>query len=81
MKFQIEKEVIEKTTDCPYGHSCLETGKCGDRELCKIRCDIDEEILVLVSTDCAECPYRQPFGRMQICKCPTRNAIFTKYGA
>ena len=79
MKYEIPIDVIEETLDCPHGISCLTTGKCGDRPLCKIRYDLANDISILETEAHADCPYRRPLGSQQICRCPTRNAIFRKY--
>jgi hypothetical protein len=80
MKFDIPAEVLATTLECPHSFSCLTTGKCGDKELCSIQNYVADEISILQTKSRADCPYRKVLGTMQICRCPTRNAIVRKYG-
>ncbi len=79
MKYDIPVKVIIETMDCPHNFSCLTTGKCGDKELCRIQNNVADDISLLQTICRADCPYRKSLGSMQVCRCPTRNAIFRKY--
>ena len=79
MMYEIPNEVINASYDCPHNISCSTTGKCGDKELCAIQCDVTNDILFLETGECSDCPYRCTLGNLQICRCPTRNAIFRDY--
>ena len=62
IRFDIPTEVQSETMGCPHNFSCLTTGKCGGRELCKIAFDVASDVALLQTEDHADCPYRKPLG-------------------
>ena len=79
MNFTVPESVLKETTKCPRNFSCLETGKPGDPDKCKVRYSDGKNVLFLFSQEATECPYRLLFGTMAICRCPTHFALVTEY--
>lgn len=75
MKHPVPKSVIEQTTKCQHNFSCLETGKCGDKEMCAVQYADGENVLFLKDKEDASCNYRMSFGYNQVCTCPVHYAI------
>lgn len=75
MGLAVSQEILDRTTKCANGLSCLDTGNCGNREPCEIIYEAGREVLFLKSKESLNCPYRLPFGLGQICTCPTRYAL------
>ena len=64
---------------CHNSISCIETGKCGNRELCKVQRSAGENILFLEGGDMPfGCPYLLPFGYGHLCTCPVHARIHRK---
>ncbi len=61
-------------TRCEHNYSCLATGRCGDREMCKVD-RVCEDMLILSDQKSAKCAHRTTFGDHQVCVCPTRYAL------
>lgn len=62
---------------CPSGLSCLETGKCVDRCMCKIERAVGGNILFIKDDGFTfSCPYKVAFGFSHFCSCPVRSLIF-----
>ncbi len=78
MSTSVSKQVLEKTSKCIHGFSCLESGCCGTRPLCEIDHANGEDVLFLKAKDLISCPYRVTFGHGQLCTCPTRFALCTQ---
>ena len=70
MRISVPDDVLARADKCRHGYSCLETGKCGDRKLCKVDVADGQDVLFLEDSHYANCPYRLPFGDGQICRCP-----------
>jgi len=79
VKFNISDQVLQETTRCPNNFSCLFSGQCGDPDECKVQMANGKNVLFLKSKKALACPYRLPFGKAQICTCPTHFAIYKKY--
>ena len=75
MKIHVSDAVLNETTKCEHFFSCLETGKCGDRELCQAEYVDGERVIFLRDRSDAKCPYRVALGERQLCRCPTHYAI------
>lgn len=75
MNITVSKEILDRTTKCLHAFSCLDSGKCGEREMCKVTSDGGENVLFLTSKEVMACPYQLPFGNGQLCICPTHFAI------
>ena len=71
MSIIVPKEILDRTTKCPHAFSCLDSGKCGEREMCIVDQADGEDVLLLKSKEAASCTYRIPFGVGQLCTCPT----------
>ncbi len=78
MHIEIPDSVKQKAGKCPHDFGCLATGRCGDRELCKIERAYGENVLSLASREQISCPYRLAFGRGQLCTCPVRDFLHTE---
>ena len=79
MKVNVPGEVLEDAKECEYDYSCLKTGKCGEQELCKVNSADGLNILFLGGHPKCECPFKVPWGRSYICRCPVRYFLYTKY--
>lgn len=78
MNSAVPKEILEMTTKCPHGFSCLDSGKCGNHPLCEISSASGKNLLCLVSKNSPGCPYQFPFGYGHFCTCPTHYAMKSK---
>ncbi len=78
--FTIPDRVVQLADRCAYKHSCIETGTCGDRPLCKVESTLNHQISFLDTEKSAVCNYRILFGGKQLCMCPVRTFIFEHYG-
>lgn len=66
----------ELANRCPSKVSCLESGRCGDKELCTVQRSAGENILFLENGDLHfGCPYLLPFGYGHLCICPVHARI------
>lgn len=72
MTIEIPDSVRRNTAKCPHEFECLENGRCGERELCKVAYSNGENMLRLSGNDQFICPYRMSFGSGQLCSCPVR---------
>jgi hypothetical protein len=79
MSISLHKEILDRTTKCPHAFSCLDSGKCGEREMCEVNFAGGENVLFLKWKEASSCPYRMSFGYGQICTCPTHFAIVGRY--
>ncbi len=77
MKVEIPDSVRRQVTQCPHDFSCLETGRCGDREMCKVAHSYGDNVMLLASKEQVRCTYRVAFGRSQLCVCPVRDYLHT----
>ncbi len=71
MSITVSKELLDRTTKCPYAFTCLDSEKCGEREMCRVDYANGENVLFLKSKEAASCTYRVAFGFSQLCTCPT----------
>ena len=78
-RFQVPDKVIRQADRCSHKHSCIETGKCGGRSMCKIEGTLNHQISFLATDEPASCNYRIFFGGQQLCMCPVRTFIFEHY--
>jgi hypothetical protein len=78
MSIAISKEILDRTTKCPHAFSCLDSGKCGERERCEVSF-AGGNVLFLKWKEAANCPYRLSFGNGQICTCPAHFSILGRY--
>jgi len=75
MIVELPDDVRRRTTKCAYGFGCLETGCCGNREMCEVVGSFGPEVLQLATHECADCMYRISFGYGQLCICPVRGHL------
>ena len=73
--FEVAAAVLEKTTKCRHGFSCLQTGQCGDNPMCDVESAHGEDVLCVRTADWPQCPYHLDFGGARFCVCPVRSAI------
>ncbi len=81
MKHKVSADVLNKTTKCENNFSCLETGKCGGREMCEAESIAGNCVIFLKPENYTACPYRVPFGDSQVCRCPTHYAILKAFAS
>lgn len=67
---ELVESLAELAEKCPNGVSCLKTGKCGDRKLCKVVRRTGNDILFIEGDLSFSCPYLLPFGYGHLCVCP-----------
>ena len=75
MNIEVPDSVRQETTSCPHAFACLATGRCGDREMCKVDHAYGEQVLRLASDVQLSCAYRVAFGYVQLCTCPIRDYL------
>jgi hypothetical protein len=75
MKVEIPDSVRRKVTQCPHDFSCLETGCCGDRNMCEVEYAYGGNVMRLASNEQMHCPYRIAFGNSQLCLCAVREYL------
>jgi len=80
MALSVPDDVVQETTKCPHEFSCLSTGQCGHADKCEVQSADGKNVLFLASEEQRACPYRIPFGRGQLCTCPTRYFIYKQHG-
>lgn len=79
MGFEIPEHFLSETKECSHNFSCLKTDQLREHCMCEVQYGGGRNLLFLVSKEYARCPYRMSFGYSQVCRCPTRYAIFHKY--
>ena len=77
MMFEIDKEILKKTTDCAYNFKCLEDG---GKVCCKVEHCVNNHLIFVKAENHKFCAYKLSFGNSFICNCPTRLEIYNKYG-
>ena len=70
IKIKVPDAIKEKATLCQHGYSCLKTGCCGDRKMCKVDFAVGKLMLFLAPVEKALCSYRVSYGERQACVCP-----------
>ncbi len=71
---KVNNEIIKKTTKCKKNFRCLS----GETPLCKVEERMGEVIFIM----CKEhdpCQYRSYFGYSQVCTCPVRKELYSRY--
>ena len=79
-RFQVPDKVLKLADRCACKHSCIETGKCGERPMCEVENSLNRQISFLKTEKSAACNHRILFGGRQLCMCPVRTFIFEHYG-
>ena len=77
MKYEVDAEILAKTARCDKGFSCLKHER---PDLCRVKACIAGEIYFIQCSETLECPYKVQFGKEFMCTCPTRKALFHRYG-
>lgn len=70
MSIDVPAAVKREAVLCEQNCSCLQTGQCGDKEICKVDFAVGKKILFLTSNRSKSCPYRVSYGARQACICP-----------
>lgn len=76
MKFEIDDDVINETTQCHRDFKCLESE---NHIYCAVKECVRDEIHFIECDYTDQCNYKMDYGPEFICTCPTRKAIFKKY--
>ena len=76
MLIELDREILQKTTDCDKDFQCLSNE---NQIYCKVSQCISNVHFVKCSIE-NYCYYELSFENEHICTCPTRKAIFNKYG-
>lgn len=74
--FEINEDILEKTTECKKNLSCLSGEKI---ELCKVELCVEDKIHFIKCKNNEPCNYRVPFGYSHVCICPVRKELHNKY--
>jgi hypothetical protein len=77
--YKIKSDILTASDKCSHHYSCLFRYK----EYCKIDKFVtgDGDIIFIKPSKTDDCTYMMPFGFSSfICNCPTRAAIYRKYG-
>ena len=78
MAIEISQETRDTTTKCHKDFSCL-TGQSAC--LCRVVNCVDDVIHFVQDPAGSGCPYLEQWGlSTQYCSCPTRMAIYNRYG-
>ncbi len=75
MQQTVPEDVLQNTTKCEWGHSCLESGQLETRPMCTVNRVFGENLMFIESPVLNLCPYRLSFGFGYICTCPTHFAL------
>ena len=76
----VSASILEETTKCEHNFSCLKTTSPLNRPACPVDYANGNNVLFLFSDKLTACPYHIPFGYGTVCTCPTRFAIYKRYG-
>ena len=79
---EISKNILDKTTGCTKGFSCLTYNPEDTTDgylICKIEHSISEGMKFVECKEEPPCSYALSFADSYICECPTRNEIYNKY--
>lgn len=79
--FSVPAEILKQTTKCRHNYSCLETGQCGDSQMCDVETTHGEHVLCVRAADWPMCPYHLDFGGARFCVCPVRCEIHRQQGS
>ncbi len=71
----VPQEIINQTTKCSSGFSCL--NECG-RPRCNVEYVVNENVMFVRCLDPSFCAYQIPFGDGKICSCPVRLALWNE---
>jgi len=74
----LPETIKQKTTKCENDFGCLLTGRCGNRQMCKVTNAIGPNVLQLATCEQSSCPYRVSFGYCELCVCPVRIYIHSR---
>lgn len=74
----VPKKIRDKTTKCAHAFGCLDSGKCGECEMCRVNRTVGNKALLLHSEETSGCLYRVSFGFGQFCTCPTHLYIHSR---
>ena len=80
MAYTVAPEIIAKTIWCKKEFSCLQEGSCENCAKCGIVGENAINALFLRSRESSGCPYYFDFESGYVCTCPTRYAIYKRYG-
>lgn len=73
--FEVPAKVLQQAGKCCHGHSCLQTGRCGDNPMCEVESAHGENVVCVLAAGWPSCSYHLDFGGARYCVCPVRNSI------
>ena len=76
MKIEISENVINATTKCEKGFSCLSDNL---EPACKVEYCVSNSVYFVKCLNTANCSYKVSFGDGHFCTCPIRKEIYDKY--
>lgn len=77
MFLEIDREIIQKTTDCKNNFDCLTNYF---HNFCKVESTIGGKVHFVKCLNGHNCDDKLCFAQEHTCTCPTRKEIFKKYG-
>lgn len=73
--FDVPEAILKQADKCSHGHSCLQTGQCGDSPMCDVETAHGDRVLCVRRDGWPGCAYHLEFGGARYCVCPVRCAI------
>ena len=77
MIIEIDKEILQKTTNCIENFDCLNNT---NHIYCQVENVVSDRVIFVKCLNGDYCKYKLNYGNSYICGCPTRIEIFRKYG-
>ncbi len=72
----IDTKIIRETTKCSFDFQCLDEG---GKPHCKVEHFIAKDVIFVKRPFRLKCDYNLRYRSSQMCKCPTRVALYRKY--
>lgn len=76
MGIEVDKEIVEKATQCTNGFRCLSED---NAFLCEVVVPLGSDIVEVKSKSVRSCCYGLSVGNSRYCHCPIRNEIYNLY--
>jgi hypothetical protein len=81
MKVSVPDDILKATTKCLSDFSCLSDGPAGCSHRCAAETVLNTDLMFVnpMTKNAILCPYLMHYGNGYICRCPTRNYIYSTY--
>ena len=77
MRFEIDQQVIEQASGCPFNRRCLENSNFST--VCDVTQYVKGELCVACKDWSEKCGFRKASDHVFVCTCPVRKEIYKKY--